>query len=87
MMHYSSIPSQGRGNNSYQLSHYTQNLIYMISKEHIIKRFISYVTIDTESDPNSETTPSTKKQWDLANKLADELKAIGMQDVSINDNA
>ena len=59
----------------------------MISKEDIIKRFISYVTIDTESDPDSETTPSTKKQWDLANKLAEELKAIGMQNVSIDDNA
>ena len=59
----------------------------MISKEDIIKRFISYVTIDTESDPNSETTPSTKKQWDLAKKLAEELEMIGMQDVSIDDNA
>ncbi|MBN4070757.1 peptidase T [Olleya sp. AH-315-F22] len=59
----------------------------MIDKQHIIDRFISYVTIDTESDPNSNTTPSTKKQWDLANKLADELKAIGMQDVRIDENA
>ncbi len=59
----------------------------MISKEQIIKRFTSYVTIDTESDPNSGTTPSTEKQWDLANKLAQELKTIGMQDVSIDDNA
>lgn len=53
----------------------------------IIDRFISYVTIDTESDPNSETTPSTDKQWVLANKLAEELKAIGMQDVTIDDKA
>lgn len=59
----------------------------MISKENIIKRFVSYVTIDTESDPTSNTTPSTKKQWDLANKLADELKTIGLQDVTIDDNA
>lgn len=59
----------------------------MISKEHIIKRFISYVTVDTESDPTSDTTPSTKKQWDLANKLAEELKEIGMQDVNIDANA
>lgn len=59
----------------------------MISKEHIIKRFISYVTIDTESDPTSNTTPSTKKQWDLANKLAEELKTIGMQDVTIDEYA
>jgi tripeptide aminopeptidase len=59
----------------------------MISQEDIIKRFISYVTIDTESDPTSDTTPSTKKQWNLANKLAEELKEIGMHDVSIDDNA
>lgn len=55
--------------------------------QHIIDRFISYVTIDTESDPNSSTTPSTNKQWDLANKLFEELKSIGMQDVSIDNNA
>jgi tripeptide aminopeptidase len=55
--------------------------------QHIIDRFISYVTIDTESDPNSTTTPSTKKQWDLANKLVKELKTIGLQDVTIDDKA
>ena len=59
----------------------------MIKKQHIIDRFISYVTIDTESDPNSETTPSTKKQWDLANALVQELTAIGMTEVSIDHNA
>ena len=59
----------------------------MLDKQHIIDRFISYVTIDTESDPNSETTPSTEKQWNLANLLVDELKSIGMTDVSIDDNA
>jgi tripeptide aminopeptidase len=59
----------------------------MIDKQHIINRFIGYVTIDTESDPNSDTTPSTAKQWDLANKLVDELKSIGMSDVTIDDNA
>ncbi len=55
--------------------------------QHIIDRFISYVTIDTESDPNSNTTPSTAKQWDLANKLVDELKEMGMQEVTIDENA
>lgn len=55
--------------------------------QHIIDRFISYVIIDTESDPNSETTPSTQKQWNLANKLVEELKAIGMQDVTIDDKS
>ena len=59
----------------------------MLDKKHILNRFISYVKIDTESDPDSASTPSTEKQWDLANKLADELKAIGMQEVSIDENA
>ncbi|PZD79700.1 peptidase T [Mesonia sp. K7] len=59
----------------------------MINPEEITKRFISYVTIDTESDPNSETTPSTKKQWNLANLLVNELKEIGMSEVTIDDNA
>jgi tripeptide aminopeptidase len=52
--------------------------------QHIIDRFVSYVTIDTESDPNSETTPSTKKQFDLANKLVEELKTIGLKEVTID---
>jgi tripeptide aminopeptidase len=55
--------------------------------QNIINRFISYVTIDTESDPNSETTPSTEKQWNLANKLVEELKAIGMEDVTIDKHS
>ncbi len=55
--------------------------------QHIIDRFLSYVTIDTQSDPNSKTTPSTEKQWNLANELVLELKQIGMQDVSIDNNA
>ena len=59
----------------------------MLDKKHILNRFISYVKIDTESDPKSTSTPSTLKQWDLANKLAEELKAIGMQDVNMDANA
>ena len=59
----------------------------MLDKKHILNRFISYVKIDTESDPKSTSTPSTLKQWGLANKLAEELKAIGMQDVNIDANA
>jgi tripeptide aminopeptidase len=55
--------------------------------QHIIDRFLSYVTIDTQSDASSATTPSTKKQWILAHKLVEELKTIGMQDVSIDENA
>ena len=55
--------------------------------QNIIDRFISYVIIDTESDPNSTTTPSTEKQWNLANKLVEELKSIGLEDVTIDKNA
>jgi tripeptide aminopeptidase len=53
----------------------------------IIDRFISYVTIDTQSDPNSNSTPSTEKQWVLAHKLTEELKQIGLEDVSIDKNS
>lgn len=59
----------------------------MIDKQHLINRFISYVTVDTESDPESNTTPSTEKQWNLANALVAELKQIGLQDVTIDENA
>jgi tripeptide aminopeptidase len=59
----------------------------MISKEDIIKRFVGYVTVDTESDPASDTTPSTAKQWDLANALVEELKAIGLEEVTIDKHA
>lgn len=55
--------------------------------QHLIDRFIGYITIDTQSDPNSNTTPSTEKQWTLANKLVQELKEIGMQEVTIDENA
>lgn len=55
--------------------------------QHIIDRFISYVTVDTESDASSNTTPSTAKQWDLANQLVEELKQIGLEEVTIDENA
>ncbi|UAB84290.1 peptidase T [Zunongwangia sp. SCSIO 43204] len=59
----------------------------MINKQEVLDRFISYISIDTQSDPVSETTPSTEKQWILAKKLAKELEEMGMQEVSIDENA
>ena len=53
--------------------------------QHLIDRFISYVTIDTESDANSPTTPSTAKQLDLANLLVHELQTIGLTEVTIDE--
>ena len=58
----------------------------MIPKSQIIDRFVSYVTIDTQSDAASQITPSTSKQWDLARKLVDELNALDLDDVTIDDN-
>ncbi|WP_298884022.1 peptidase T [uncultured Polaribacter sp.] len=58
----------------------------MINKQHITNRFIKYITIDTESDPNNPAFPSTEKQWDLAKVLVEDLKEIGMQDVDLDDN-
>ena len=59
----------------------------MIDKDALLKRFISYVTTYTESDPASDTTPSTECQWDLARQLRDELEAMGMTEVTIDENA
>lgn len=59
----------------------------MLDRKKILNRFLSYVKIDTESDPNSTTTPSTEKQWTLARLLAEELKKIGLVDVSIDEYA
>jgi tripeptide aminopeptidase len=58
----------------------------MIDKQYITSRFIKYVTIDTESDPNNPAFPSTEKQWNLAKILEQELNAIGMQEVELDEN-
>ena len=58
----------------------------MIEKKHITDRFLKYVTIDTESDPNNPAFPSTEKQWNLAKVLVEDLKNIGMQDVDLDEN-
>ncbi|CAM1355086.1 MULTISPECIES: peptidase T [Tenacibaculum] len=57
-----------------------------MNKQHIIDRFVKYVTIDTESDPNNPAFPSTEKQWNLAKVLEKELKEIGMEDVELDEN-
>ncbi|AZQ43748.1 peptidase T [Nonlabens ponticola] len=58
-----------------------------MTHQEITDRFISYITIDTESDPASDTTPSTEKQWNLARKLHQELLDMGLSDASIDENA
>ncbi|WNI35382.1 peptidase T [Chryseobacterium sp. SG20098] len=55
-------------------------------KEKLLNRFLSYVKIYSTSDAESETTPSTERQWDIANYITEELKTIGLEDVSIDSN-
>lgn len=55
-------------------------------KEELIKRFITYVKIDTQSNEESDTCPSTKGQLELANLLVKELEEIGMTDVTLDEN-
>lgn len=55
-------------------------------KEKILERFLKYVKIDTQSDDNSETFPSTQKQYDLANVLVKELLDLGIKDAHIDEN-
>ncbi|WP_342740776.1 peptidase T [Bradyrhizobium sp. B117] len=51
----------------------------------VTERFLRYVTIDTQSDPESPSSPSTEKQKDLGRVLAAELKAMGVADAHLDD--
>ena len=53
----------------------------------VVERFLSYAKIDTQSDESSPSCPSTEKQWDLANMLIEELNAIGLDDITIDEYA
>lgn len=55
-------------------------------KEKVIERLIRYAKIDTQSNPESPTTPSTEKQFDLLNVLKNELFDIGLTDISLDEN-
>lgn len=56
-------------------------------KETALERFLRYAKIDTQSAEDQETVPSTKKQFNLANMLAKELKELGAQDVRVSQYA
>lgn len=49
------------------------------------ERFLRYVQIDTQSDPQSNTHPTTEKQKDLSRLLVEELKAIGIADAETDE--
>ena len=55
-------------------------------RERLTDRFIRYAQIDTQSDPASETYPSTARQLRLLNLLVEELLALGLADVEIDEH-
>lgn len=53
-------------------------------RDALLNRFLRYVQIDTRSDENSKSFPSTKKQFDLADVLEKELNEIGLSNVQVD---
>lgn len=53
-------------------------------RQEILNRFLRYIQIDTQSDENSKTFPSTQKQFNLAKLLVAELNEIGLKDVDLD---
>ncbi|MCM3735059.1 peptidase T [Bacillus cytotoxicus] len=56
-------------------------------KKEIIERFTRYVKVDTQSDAESQTVPSTPGQIEFAKQLVEELKAIGLSEVTMDENS
>lgn len=57
-----------------------------LMRQTMVNRFISYVKIDTQSNEDISTCPSTEGQWQLAKQLVKELKAIGMTEVTLDEH-
>ena len=49
------------------------------------ERFLQYVKLDTQSDPNSDATPSTEKQRVLGQALVEEMTRMGLENVRMSD--
>jgi tripeptide aminopeptidase len=56
----------------------------LTTRESVLDRFMRYVQIDTQSREESDAYPSTEKQWVLLRMLHEELKALGVEDASID---
>lgn len=55
-------------------------------QEKLLKRFLKYISFHSTSKPGIDTIPSTERQWNIAKYLYEELKNIGVEDVSIDKN-
>jgi tripeptide aminopeptidase len=60
-------------------------LMIQINKDALVERFMRYVQIDTQSDPESNSFPTTEKQKDLSKILFDELNKMGLQNVELDE--
>jgi tripeptide aminopeptidase len=54
-------------------------------RQQLLERFLRYVQIDTQSDENSKSSPTTEKQKDMSRVLVDELQALGCNDAEMNE--
>ena len=54
-------------------------------KQKVLEKFLRYIAVDTASDPESETQPSTSKQLNLSRMLVAELRAMGVKDVEFDE--
>jgi tripeptide aminopeptidase len=54
--------------------------------ENLVERFIRYARINTQPDENSKTSPTTVAQLEFANRLAEELRNLGMEDAVVDEN-
>ena len=52
----------------------------------LVERFLKYVQIDTDSNPESNACPSSEIQWDLAKVIIEDLKALEMEDITLDEN-
>ncbi|WP_101475041.1 peptidase T [Fusobacterium sp.] len=52
----------------------------------LTKRFIKYITVSTDSNPDSNVCPSSESQWDLAKIIVEDLENIGLEDITLDEN-
>lgn len=54
--------------------------------EKVVEKLKRYAALDTQSDPESETCPSTEKQWALAKLLKKEMEEMGLEEIVLDEN-
>ena len=60
-------------------------LAFLLFMMNVIDRFLKYVGYGTQSDPNTGLNPSTPGQMEFANVLKEEMEAIGIQEVEVDE--